>query len=45
MLEMFRVLQNGKQGFYQSWNIQMEVSYQNMIKGFISAKFMNGTEI
>lgn len=23
----------------------MEVSYQNLVKGFISAKFINGTEI
>lgn len=42
---MFRILQNGQKGFYQCWNIQMEVSYQNQIKRFISAKFIDGTEI
>lgn len=45
MVEMFRILQSGQKGFYQCWNIQMEVSYQNLVKGFISAKFINGTEI
>lgn len=32
-------------GFYHSWNLQMKVSYENNKKGFISAQFINGTQI
>lgn len=45
LLTMLEILQSGEKGFYQCWNIRMEVSLKDGKKGFISAKFMNGTLI
>lgn len=45
LLETLRIIQSGEKGFYHSWNIQMNVTLNNDIRGFVSARFMNGTEI
>lgn len=45
LLETLRIIQSGQKGFYHSWNLQMKVTYSNLQRGFISARFINGTSI
>ena len=42
---MLSIIQSGEKGFYQTWGLQIRVSFDGISKEFISAEFINGTEI
>ena len=45
LLNTLMVIQSGKKGFYQAWGLQMHVTFDGVNKNFVSAKFMDGSEI
>ena len=45
LLQMLEIIQSGTKGFYQSAKLQMEVELKDNVKKFLSARFLDQTEI